>query len=150
MTPRRLNPDSLSEKLSRMHELLDALDELGPMTPQRLREDEVHRAAGERWLTLVVDLAVSINLHVAAARIGHVRREYAQTFRQAAEVGLIDRELADQLVPSAATRNQLIHAYLDIDLDQLASAFALVGDQYREYARQVARFVSAQLDGPDD
>ena len=145
MTPRRLNPDSLNEKLDHMRRLLERLEQLGPMTRERLEADDIERAAGERWLTLLVEAAASINLHVAAARFGRVERDYAASFRQAAEAGLIDEELAERLAPSAATRNHLVHGYLGIDLDQLAAAFALAQEQYGEYVRQAAAFVEAEV-----
>lgn len=141
MTPRRLNPDSLHEKLSHQRKLLDQLRRLGPMTRARLETDEVGRAAAERWLTMIIETAVAINLHVAAARLGRVGRDYAESFQLAADAGLIDRELASSLAPSASTRNQLVHAYLDIDTDLLVKAFELAPEQYGEYVRQAATFV---------
>ena len=53
MTPRRLDPDSLHEKLAHLRQLLTRLERLGPLTRERLEREEVERAAGERWLTLV-------------------------------------------------------------------------------------------------
>ncbi len=145
MTPRRLNPDSLHEKLNHMQGLLGRLERLGPMPRERLEADEVERAAAERWLTLLVETAVSINLHVAASRLGRVGRDYTESFRLAAEAGLIHADLAKGLAPSASTRNQLVHGYLDIDLDMLAAAFALAPEQYGEYVRQVAVFVEREV-----
>ena len=141
MTPRRLDPDSLHEKLAHLRQLLSRLEHLGPLTRERLEREEVERAAGERWLTMVVEAAVSINLHVAAARLGRVGRDYTESFKRAAEAGLIDADLAATLAPSAATRNQLVHGYLDIDLDLLAAAFAKAPEQYAHYVRQAAGFV---------
>lgn len=150
MTPRRLDPDSLHEKLAHLQELLARLERLGPLTRDRLESEEVERAAGERWLTLAVETAVSINLHVAAARLGRVGRDYTESFRLAAEAGLIDADLAADLAPSAATRNQLVHGYLDIDLDLLAAAFAKAPDQYGQYLRQAAAFVRSISEATPD
>lgn len=80
------------------------------MTRERLEADGVERAAAERWLTMLVESAVSINLHVAASTFGRVARDYTESFRLAAEAGLIDEELSGHLAPSAATRNALVHA----------------------------------------
>lgn len=150
MTPRRLDPDSIHEKLAHLKDLLGRLDRLGPMTRERLEADEVERAAAERWLTLIVEAAVSVNLHVAAARLGRVARDYTESFRLAAEAGLIDEDLAATLAPSVATRNHLVHGYLDIDLDLLATAFAKAPEQYGEYVRHVAAFVHNATAGEHD
>ena len=142
MTPRALNPDSLHEKLAHMRELMRRLESLGPMTRERLEVEPVERAAAERWLTLLVEAAVAINLHVAASRFGRVARDYAESFRLAGEAGLIDADLAARLVPSAGTRNALVHGYLDIDLDLLAAAFERLPVEYGDYVRQVASWVA--------
>lgn len=141
MTPMRLNPDSLHEKLAHMTDLLRRLEELGPMTRERLAADGVERAAAERWLTLLVEAAVAINLHVAATRFGRVARDYTESFRLAGEAGLITEDLAQKLTPAAATRNVLVHGYLEMDLDLLAAAFARAPSQFGEYVRQAASYV---------
>ena len=63
------------------------------------------RHAVERILTQLVDLAVSVNGHVAAARLGRGPATYPESFRLAAEAGLLDAQLADQLAPSSGLRN---------------------------------------------
>jgi len=69
MSPRRLDPDALHEKLTHMQDLLRRLESLGPMTRERLEADELDRAAGERWLTLLVEApdAGLIDVRQAAA-----------------------------------------------------------------------------------
>lgn len=146
MTPRALNPDSLHEKLAHMRDLMRRIEALGPMTRVRLEAEAVERAAAERWLTLLVEAAVSINLHVAASRFGRVARDYAESFRLAGEAGLIDTDLAVRLVPSAGTRNALVHGYLDIDLDLLATAFERLPVDYGEYVQQVAAWVHGRVE----
>ena len=54
---------------------------------------------------------------------------------------MIDRSLADALIPSAGMRNVLVHNYLDIDYQQVATAIPLAIEQYSEYVRQVPRWL---------
>ena len=115
---------------------------MGPVTAERLRSDITTALAVERVLTLVVELAFGINTHVAVARLGRTPDTYAESFDAAADAGVVDRELAAALVPSAKMRNVLVHAYLDVDHEfdheSVAAAVPLALEQYRSSTRQVA------------
>ncbi len=65
---------------------------------------------------------------------------YAESFDAIADAGVVDRDLAAALVPSAKMRNVLVHAYLDVDHEIVAAAVPLALAQYRSYTRQVARW----------
>lgn len=143
MTPRRLDPDTIHEKLRLMEQTLGHLDDLGQVDRGRLTAEPVVRAAVERWITVLVDLAVAVNLHVVAARLGRSAADYATSFHMAAEAGAIEQELAVRLAPSAGARNVLVHEYVAIDLDQLVIAVARARADYPEFVRQVAAFARA-------
>jgi uncharacterized protein YutE (UPF0331/DUF86 family) len=89
MTPRRLDPDSVTAKLLMMREALDVLDGVGQIDAEALRADAILRGAVERYLILLVDLAVAVNLHLVAAAGRPVARDYTASFTGAAEVGAI-------------------------------------------------------------
>ena len=141
MNPRRLDWRAVESRLVRIGELLDTLHERGEIDGQRLGDDELLALAVERILTLVVDLAFSVNSHVAVAELGRAPDSYAASFPMAADAGLITSELAVALRPSAGTRNVLVHGYLEIDHAQVAAAVPLALRDYREYVRQAARWM---------
>lgn len=144
MTPRRLDWRAVEPKLRRIDELLRTLEKWGPFDERRLREDEIHALAVERIRTLVVDLAFAVNGHVSAAVLGHAPNSYAESFGLAADAGLITRELAVALVPSAGTRNVLVHGYLEVDHGQIAAAIPTAVRDYGEYVRQAAGWIGGQ------
>lgn len=125
MTPRRLDWRTIRPKLRKIETLLDELAGLGEFDEARLRNDTLHTLAAERILTLVVDLAVSINSHVSAAVLGRAPGDYADSFPLAASAGVISHELAATLRPSVGTRNVLVHAYMDISYAKVAVAIPL-------------------------
>jgi uncharacterized protein YutE (UPF0331/DUF86 family) len=86
---------------------------------------------------------------VVAAERGQAPDSYGESFRAAADVGLIGPELADQLAPSTGLRNVLTHAYLDLDMELLVAAVPMAREQYGEYVRQVARWLRDQPDPAD-
>ena len=128
----------IQKKLANMRVLLADLEAMASTDADDLRIDRMRRHALERVLTLLVDSAVDINVHVVAARTGTSPVTYRDSFIDAAGVGLIDDELARALAPSVGMRNVLIHEYLDVDLDMVVAAVDIARAQYREYVRQVA------------
>lgn len=141
MTPSRLDPDVIRNKLAELSRTLDELARVGEVDAARLGRDSLVRAAVERFVTRLVDLAVDVNTHLTVARLGRAPGDYRSSFLLAAEVEAIDTELAKRLAPSVGMRNVVIHEYDRLDLERLAAAIPLALIDFREYVRQVARFV---------
>ncbi len=142
MTPRSLDEPVLQAKLALIRQLVDDLDAVG-VTPERLKDDRMVRYAVERILTQLVDLAVSVNGHVAAVRIGRGPADYRESFALAARSGAITPDLARQLSPSVGLRNVLTHEYVEVDLAVVAASAEQASTGFREYVRQVATFLVA-------
>lgn len=140
MTPRKIDWRSLRAKLRTIRELLDDLAGIGGIDRARLDAEPLTALAVERILCLVVELAFGCNGHVAVALLGRAPDSYRESFDLAADAGLIDRELAKALHPSAGLRNVLVHAYLDIDRDIVVAAVPLVIERYGLYVAQAAAF----------
>lgn len=144
MTPRRLDPDVVRNKLAELTRTLDELASLGAVTEARLQAEAVVRAAVERFVTRLVDLAVDVNSHVAVAVLGRAPGDYRSSFSLADQAGIIDRDLAARLAPSVGMRNVVVHEYDRLDLGRLAAAIPAALADYREYVRQVAHFVAGR------
>ena len=63
MTPPALDWRSVERKLTRIRGLVDQLAALGPFDGRRFADDPVAGFAAERLLTLLVELAFSVNSH---------------------------------------------------------------------------------------
>ena len=120
MTPPSLDRDTAAARLRAMRDSLDELDALRDATPSSLRDEPLTRAAAERLIQVVVDLAVDVNGHVAVSASGAAPATGRDSFIAAAAVGAIDGELAERLVPSAGLRSVLVHRYTDIRTDLVA------------------------------
>jgi uncharacterized protein YutE (UPF0331/DUF86 family) len=138
MTPAVPSWETVAAKLRLISESLDDLDSLGDITDLRLRDDRVIRAAVERLLTRIVDLAVDINSHVAVSQLGQAPSTYREAFALAAKAGLIAPRLADELQGSAGLRNVIVHMYAEMDLGALAAAVPRARSDYRRYVTEVA------------
>jgi uncharacterized protein YutE (UPF0331/DUF86 family) len=141
MSPRELDRAVLHAKLRVVRELLDDLEPLRGTSAEQLATNRLTRYAVERILTQLVDVAVSVNSHVAAAISGRGPADYHESFDLAARAGLISKPLARELAPSVGLRNVLTHEYVGIDLAIVASSIARAVDGYRRYVEEVARFL---------
>ena len=140
MSPRRLDPSVVHARLAMMRELLDDLSTVGD--PPDLHADRMIRHGVERILTQLVELAASVNEHVVGAQLARVATSYRQSFELAAECGLIDAELRDDILPSVGLRNILVHEYLEVDLRRVEIAVPLARRVYRRYVEQSAAYVA--------
>lgn len=141
MTPRRLDPDVVAERLRLLQQTLDDLEPQRTVTPEHLTADSLLRAGVERLLQVAVDLAIDVNAHVVVAATGRAPSTGRESFLAAGTIGALDRDLAAQLAPSASLRNILVHRYTEIRVDLVAAAPGEVVDAYRLYVEQMAAYV---------
>lgn len=138
MTPPLLDAAAVQVKLALMAALLDDLDGVGAVDAPVLERDRMLRHAVERVLTQLVDLAVSVNGHVAVAGGRAAPATYRESFAAAAATGALPAALADRLAPSAGLRNVLVHEYTAVDLGLVVRGVEVARTDYRAYVRAVA------------
>jgi uncharacterized protein YutE (UPF0331/DUF86 family) len=139
-----LNVESVQRRLVAIRERLDELRQLEAVTADRLREDWLTRAAVERVLTQLVELAAQVNTHIVAVSGKVPPAEYRESFVAAAEVGALPSDLAAKIAPSAGLRNILVHQYLDADLEIIAASVGQATGDYAAYVRVIAAWLNAQ------
>jgi uncharacterized protein YutE (UPF0331/DUF86 family)/predicted nucleotidyltransferase len=143
--PRRVESDLVQRRLRLMEEALRDLALLADRTADDLAKGPLDRAAAERLVQVIVDLAVDINSHLAVAA-GAPAPETGRDSFPAAAAGALAADLAQRLAPSAGLRNLLIHRYGDIRLDLLVGGIAATLDAYPRYIEQVSAHLLS-LDG---
>lgn len=143
----QLNAESIQRRLVAIDERLDEFRQLGEVTIDRLDEDWLVRAAVERVLTQLVELAAQINTHVVTASGRTPPADYRESFAAAAKIGALSSDLAGRLAPSAGLRNILVHQYLDADLGIVATSVAEAIADYSAYVREVASWLNERAGG---
>lgn len=141
MTPPSLDRDQAGARLRTMRETLDELESLRGVGAARLEAEPLTRAAAERLIQVVVDLAVDVNAHIAVVASGAAPQTGRDSFLAAATAGAITEDLAAELAPAAGLRNVLVHRYTDIRTDLVASAVNSTLDGFAAYVRQVAAYL---------
>lgn len=94
-----------------------------------------------------MDLAVDINAHLATAVLGEAPETARQSFDLATTAGVLSAELAEEMAPATGLRNVLVHRYVDIDAELVASSVGRLVDLLPRYIREVAAYVE-NLDQP--
>ena len=96
MTPREFDSSVVQSRLALMRDLLGDLDGLGGVSAETLSSDRMLRHAVERILSQLVELAVSINSHVASTILQRGATDYRVSFDLAAQAGLSRSAFADR------------------------------------------------------
>jgi uncharacterized protein YutE (UPF0331/DUF86 family) len=124
-----------------MEESLRDLQLLAERTAADLAAAPLERAAAERLIQVVVDLAVDINSHLVVASGARAPETGRESFLAAAAIGALAADLAQRLAPSAGLRNLLVHRYGDVRLDLLAGGITATLTTYPGYIRQVSAYL---------
>lgn len=144
MTPREFDADVVQSRLRVMAELLVDLQDIGDIDHGRLESERLLRHAVERILSQLVEMAMSMNTHVAATILGEAPTTYKSSFALATKAGLIGADLAARLAPSVGLRNVLAHEYVTIDLQIVADAVEPARRDYGAYVTAASRWLSAR------
>ncbi len=142
MSPAELDREVVGRRLRLLRQTLADLLPLGQLEVDVVKADPVCRAAIERFIQVLVDLAADINAHIVLARLGAAPTTTADSFRLAAEVGVLPVELAERLIPATGLRNLLVHRYGDIDVTLLTGSVGEVLGGFDDYVGHVARWIS--------
>ncbi len=142
MTPDRIDRDTIGRRLRLMQEALATLRDSSSSTTGHLAFDPIARAATERLVQVIVDLALDINGHLVVALLGRAPETGRRSFLDMAEAGVLTDELVSRLAPAAGLRNVLVHQYVDIDARKVADAVPQLLADMPEYVTAVARFAT--------
>ena len=128
-------------RLRLMSDALDHLQTLDGTSGADLDARPLQRAAAERLLQVVVDLALDVNGHVVVALTGRAPQTGRESFTDLAACGIITHELAGVLAPSAGMRNVLVHHYVDVRTDLVAAAITKTLAAYPAYVEALAEYL---------
>ncbi len=136
-----IDSDLVRRKLARLNMYLDRLKPIADSTFNEYISDFYKKTSTERLIQLIVECASDINSHVVLESGQRPPEDYTSSFIRAAEVGLINHELANKLKGSGGMRNIIVHEYMDIDDRKVYEILPIAISDYKEYIRQVDDFL---------
>lgn len=142
---RRMAPierEIIRRKLERIVTNLRLLDPVRRLDLAAYRADVYRRKAVERLLQETVEAAVDINAHLLVEAGRASPEDLYSSFTAAADLGVLAREFAVRIAPSAGLRNRLVHEYDEIDDAIVLLAAGDMLEQYPQFVAQVEAFLS--------
>lgn len=139
--------NDLKRKIERLRAYLDELA-LYLESPDELilaRDDQTKLRAVERIFQLVVDEAVDINTLIIAGHRVESPESYRSTFYALAEAHILDYHFAERISESARLRNNLIHEYEKLTLDEVLVGIRKQTPLFQEYLNiLIKKFVGTE------
>lgn len=108
-----------------------------------LAEDRPDPYRRRHLVQTAAQICIDLAAHVIASEGHRVPRDYGDTFRVLAEVGVLDEDLGERMVRLAGARNVIVHLYVEVDDDLLARSVAEGGlDDLDAFARRIAGLIA--------
>lgn len=123
-------------KLGLIQQALIALGTVRGLTLAEYQADLFRKKAIERFLQEAIEAAVDCASHVVVRAGRPAPADLYSSFLALADLGAIDRALAEALAPSAGLRNRLVHEYDTLDDAKVHAAVGTACDL-------LARFIDA-------
>jgi uncharacterized protein YutE (UPF0331/DUF86 family) len=136
-----IDSDLVRRKLARLNMYLEKLKPIADSTYKEYISDFYKKTSAERMIQLIVECASDINTHVILESGERPPENYSSSFIKAAEVKLINNELANKLKGSGGMRNIIVHEYMEIDDKKVYEVIPTAISDYKEYIRQVYDFL---------
>ena len=130
------DPAVLQRKLAVIVENLTALQPIETLPPDQYQGNIFTRKGTERLLQELIEAAIDVNTHILVQDGHGAPADYYQGFLRLADHGILPRQLAEALAPSAGLRNRLVHEYESI-------VDAIVLDAVRNAQRLFPQYVAA-------
>lgn len=141
MTPGRADRRVLDRHLIALRAAVAALRRHAGASAETLRADSDLRWAVERGLQLCAQNALDIASHIGSAA-GFDPATYSSSIECLVRAGVLPPAFGEGFQSVAGFRNVLVHGYLDVDLDILATVLARHLDDFDEFARHVERWLA--------
>ncbi len=125
------------QKLTKMVTNLNQLKEIEDYSLEEYLDNFFLSRTTERLIQLLVETATDINGHILVTDFQKSPDSYFESFIQLGEVGVISRELAKELAPSAGIRNRLVHEYDEIDDKIIYESVSDAIDLFQKYINSI-------------
>ncbi len=132
----------IRKKLGVIIECLKALAPLRKMSGDEYLADVYKRKAAERLLQEMIEAAIDINTHVLVNTGNPAPDDYYESFIKLGDIGVIPKDLAEKLAPSAGLRNRLVHEYDAIEDPIVLKAIGTAEDLYPKYVKEIEGYIS--------
>jgi uncharacterized protein YutE (UPF0331/DUF86 family) len=133
-----LRAEAIRRRLTRLEEVLSRLGELGYEAGDFRSAWQV-----ERGLQLAAEIVFDVGNHILSAHFGVVAEDYEDILEKLAANLVISTELREQLAGLGGFRNVLVHGYLELDPERVATAHRDAPQQLSRYRLEIGEWLRA-------
>jgi len=136
-----IDSELVERKLENIENYLKELEEVKDISFEEYLNDHFKRRGVERLIQCIVECATDINSYLLSKKAKLAPADYYDSFIKAGECGILSKEFAEEIAPSAGLRNRLVHEYDKIDNQIVHSSIKITLDQYARYIRHISNFL---------
>lgn len=104
-------------------------------------DDPRNYGSAERFLQLAIETTLSIGHHLIAEEGFDQPTTYAAVFTVLGKEGVLDADLAAEMLPMARMRNRLVHHYEDVSAVRVHEIIGSRLGDFGRFARQVTAYI---------
>ena len=131
----------IRRKLNKMIEYIEQLKEVNKYTLDDYLDNFFIKRTSERLVQLIVEVATDINGHIVVDEGYSPPEDYYTSFLKLSEAGVISKDFAKDLAPSAGLRNRLVHEYEEIDDEIVYKSVKRAIENYSKYIKEIDEYL---------
>lgn len=143
-----VRPDSIRARLLKLEEVITHLRDLGPLSAEDLERDFRNAWTAERGLQLGAEALLDVGNHILSAHFGATTEDYEDILVQLGRRGVLEPDLVERLRGLGGFRNLLVHGYLRLDPERVASHLKDAPAVFADFARAVRRWMEKLEEPP--
>lgn len=139
-----INEHFLKRKISLIQDDLVKLSSLAKDSFDEIMKDFIKQAAVERILERIVNRAIDINQYLISELTTKSiipPKNYRETFLRVSELGIYNKEFAEETAKSIGTRNILVHEYDNVNYSLIYSSINDCLKDYHQYCEYILKFI---------
>jgi uncharacterized protein YutE (UPF0331/DUF86 family) len=139
-----LRTEAVRARLLKVEEVIGHLLTLRELSQAEVEGDFRNGWALERGLQLGAEALFDVGNHVLSAAFGTAATDYEDILRQLGHRGVIDSALAARLRGLGGFRNILVHAYLDLDSEQVYERLRHAPEDFSAFVAALREWLEAR------
>ncbi|MEA2109034.1 MAG: DUF86 domain-containing protein [Pseudomonadota bacterium] len=136
-----MDKDIVLNKLESLRRCLQRVQDKTPASCDLLIDDYDLQDIIVLNLERAVQQCVDIGLHIISDQDVPVPETMARTFEALRRAGCLDDAVAERMSKAVGFRNTVVHAYQEIDWKIVYRIITEHLDDFRDYARQILKFI---------
>ena len=132
--------DVIESRMKKLEEIVNYLESLSKYTAEDFENDYTLTSSLERNLQLAIQCILDIGNHIISIENLEKPKEYKDIIIILGKNNIIPEDFSEKIHKMAGLRNIIIHAYLDVDKQELVSHLKNI-DDFKSFMKFIAKFL---------